>query len=70
MFVNSGSGNGLVPDGTKPLPDPLCEFQLIPRNTSHSISTIIIPAISYILVTNIFENFIFNHSVTFQKLMS
>ena len=23
IYVNIGSGNGLVPDGTKPLPEPL-----------------------------------------------
>ena len=23
MVVNTGSGNGLVPDGTKPLPEPM-----------------------------------------------
>ena len=24
-FVNIGSGNGLVPDGTKPLPEPMVD---------------------------------------------
>ena len=27
VCVNTGSGNGLVPDGTKPLPDPMLTYQ-------------------------------------------
>ena len=26
IWVNIGSGNGLVPDGTKPLPEPMLTF--------------------------------------------
>ena len=26
ILVNAGSGNGLLPDGTKPLPDPMLTF--------------------------------------------
>ena len=35
MVVNIGSGNGLVPDGTKPLPDPMLTYhQLISYEAS------------------------------------
>ena len=27
-YVNIGSGNGLVPDGTKPLPEPILDYYL------------------------------------------
>ena len=31
IWVNTGSGNGLLPDGTKPLPEPmLTDHQLSP----------------------------------------
>ena len=26
MAVNTGSGNGLLPDGTKPLPEPMLTY--------------------------------------------
>ena len=26
IWVNIGSGNGLVPDGTKPLPEPMLTY--------------------------------------------
>ena len=26
-WVNNGSGNGLLPDGTKPLPEPMLTYQ-------------------------------------------
>ena len=26
IWVNSGSGNGLLPDGTKPLPEPMLTY--------------------------------------------
>ena len=26
LFVNTGSGNGLLPDGTKPLPEPMLTY--------------------------------------------
>ena len=36
-FVNMGSGNGLVPNGTKPLPEPMLTFaNNILRNTSNA----------------------------------
>ena len=28
ILVNFGSGNGLVPDGTKPLPEPVLTYQI------------------------------------------
>ena len=28
IFVNTGSGNGLLPDGTKPLPEPISKAWL------------------------------------------
>ena len=28
IWVNIGSGNGLLPDGTKPLPEPMLTYQL------------------------------------------
>ena len=27
IWVNIGSGNGLLPDGTKPLPEPMLTYQ-------------------------------------------
>ena len=33
--VNNGSGNGLVPDGTKPLPEPMLTWDLM----SHKITS-------------------------------
>ena len=27
ILVNTGSGNGSVPDGTKPLPEPMLTYQ-------------------------------------------
>ena len=27
IWVNFGSGNGLLPDGTKPLPEPMLTFR-------------------------------------------
>ena len=31
ILVNTGSGNGLLPDGTKPLPEPMLTYhQLVP----------------------------------------
>ena len=27
VLVNIGSGNGLLPDGTKPLPDPVSTYR-------------------------------------------
>ena len=32
-LVNIGLGNGLVPDGTKPLPDPMLTKSLLSQNT-------------------------------------
>ena len=29
LRFNIGSGNGLLPDGTKPLPEPMLTWQLI-----------------------------------------
>ena len=30
IWVNIGSGNGLLPDGTKPLPEPMLTHQWVP----------------------------------------
>ena len=27
IWVNTGSGNGLLPDGTKPLPEPMLTYR-------------------------------------------
>ena len=27
IWINIGSGNGLLPDGTKPLPEPMLTYQ-------------------------------------------
>ena len=54
IWVNIGSSNGLMPDGTKPLPEPML--------TDHQSSDIYIRAISQemsqqSITKNLFENY-------------
>ena len=41
IYVNTGSGNGLLPDGTKPLPEPTLTFHSPESNFTASAQAII-----------------------------
>ena len=35
IWVNIGSGNGLLPDGTKPLPEPMLTYEFVALASSN-----------------------------------
>ena len=65
IWVNIGSGSGLLPDGTKPLPEPMLTI-LISDVLWDSPRTNFIARVQ----TTMFENYGFQIIATFQVTMS
>ena len=62
IWVDIGSGNGLLPDGTKPLPGPVLIYDR--RSLWHSSDNNFVWSIQNINSQNVFENYTFKITAT------